>query len=76
MNYLSRERAVYRIPSFTYLYQQIHIRKTNCKLVDAAYMTFLVNSNDDLPNTEKVFYKIKSDFPKWRGIVGKKPSKE
>ena len=74
MGYLQRERAVYRLPALAYLYDQMQVNNTKCKLVDLTTLHYLVNSNDDLPNTEKMFYRIKADFPKWHGLVGTKPT--
>lgn len=73
MPYLSRSRAVYRIPSIAYLYEQLSIHKTNSKLIKLNHLHFLVNSNNDLPSTEESFYRIKSEYPQWKGVVGRKP---
>lgn len=37
-------------------------------------LNYLVNSGNDLPETQKEFYKIKENFSNWTGIVGRKPT--
>lgn len=44
------------------------------KIFNITNTSYLVNSGNDLPETEKNFYKIKNNFPLWRGIVGRKPT--
>jgi hypothetical protein len=69
---LRKYEGIYRIPSITYLMRNQNKKNNfNCKSLN-----YLINSNNDLPETESVFYKIKEEFDSWEGIVGKKPTIE
>jgi hypothetical protein len=71
--YLNKERAVYRIPSIQYMIENTARGRKSVRF-NISKTNFLVNSGNDLIDTEKNFYRIKENFPKWTGIVGRKPS--
>jgi separase len=63
---------VYRIPSISYLVEQ-HNKGNDCPIVNVENTKFLINSANNLPLTERIFMRIKQDYPSWTGICGRKP---
>ena len=61
--------GLYRVPSIQYIKESQRRSKTfrvdSCK--------YLINTRNDLPETQNKFEKLKVNFRTWTGIVGRKP---
>ncbi len=62
-------RGIYRLPSIRYLIQN----QDRQKYYDTRNVKYLVNTHNDLPDTEKRFQEIRKQFSQWRGIKGRQP---
>ncbi|EDO43603.1 predicted protein [Nematostella vectensis] len=71
-----RDHEVTRMPSLQFVLSHAQQMMHQPCSVDPEKTYFVLNPDDNLPNTQKLFQKWFEGEPGWRGVTGTKPSQE